>query len=35
MLKIIYKKIENENLDKFDFLVKLHDRAEILYSKSD
>ena len=29
------KKIENENLDKFDFLVKLHDRAEILYSKND
>ncbi len=29
------KKIENENLDKFDFLVKLHDRAEIIYSKDD
>ncbi len=29
------KKIENENLDKFDFLVKLHDRAEIIYSKND
>ena len=26
------KKIENKNLDKFDFLVKLHDRAEIIYS---
>tara|TARA_B100001057_G_scaffold238824_1_gene239077 strand:- start:567 stop:2624 length:2058 start_codon:yes stop_codon:yes gene_type:complete len=29
------KKMENENLDKFDFLVKLHDRAEIIYSKND
>ena len=29
------KKIEDQNLDKFDFLIKLHDRAEILYSKSD
>ena len=29
------KKIENSNLDKFDFLIKLHDRAEILYSKND
>jgi len=29
------KKIENENLDKFDFLVKVHDRAEIIYSKDD
>ena len=29
------KKIENENLDKFDFLVKLYDRAEIIYSKND
>ena len=29
------KKIENENLDRFDFLVKLHDRAEIIYSKDD
>ena len=29
------KKIENENLDRFDFLVKLHDRAEIIYSKED
>ena len=29
------KEIENENLDKFDFLVKLHDRAEIIYSKND
>ena len=29
------KKIENKNLDKFDFLVKLHDRAEIIYSKND
>ena len=29
------KKIENESLDKFDFLVKLHDRAEIIYSKND
>ncbi len=27
------KQIENENLDKFDFLVKLHDKAEIIYSK--
>ncbi len=27
------KKIENENLDKFDFLIKLHDKAEIIYSK--
>ena len=30
-----FKKIENENLDRFDFLVKLHDRAEIIYSKDD
>ncbi len=29
------KKIENENLNRFDFLVKLHDRAEIIYSKDD
>ena len=29
------KKIENENLDKFDFLVKLHDRAEVIYTKDD
>ncbi len=29
------KKIENENLDRFDFLVKLHDKAEIIYSKND
>ena len=29
------KKIENENLDRIDFLVKLHDRAEIIYSKDD
>ena len=29
------KKIENENIDRFDFLVKLHDRAEIIYSKDD
>ena len=29
------KEIENENFDKFDFLVKLHDRAEIIYSKND
>ncbi len=29
------KEIENKNLDKFDFLVKLHDKAEIIYSKSD
>jgi len=29
------KKIENKNLDKFDFLIKLHDRAEIIYSKND
>ena len=29
------KQIENKNLDKFDFLVKLHDRAEIIYSKED
>jgi len=29
------KEIENENLDKYDFLVKLHDRAEIIYSKDD
>ena len=29
------KKIEDENLDRFDFLVKLHDRAEIIYSKDD
>ena len=29
-----FKKIENKNLDKFDFLIKLHDRAEIIYSKS-
>ena len=28
------KKIENENLDKFDFLIKLHDKAEIIYSKN-
>ena len=30
-----FKQIENKNLDKFDFLVKLHDRAEIIYSKED
>jgi len=30
-----FKQIENKNLDKFDFLVKLHDRAEIIYSKDD
>ena len=29
------KKIENENLDKFNFLIKLHDKAEIIYSKND
>ncbi len=29
------KKIENENLDKFDFLIKLYDKAEIIYSKND
>ncbi len=29
------KKIENENLDRFDFLIKLHDKAEIIYSKND
>ncbi len=29
------KKLENKKLDKFDFLVKLHDRAEIIYSKND
>ena len=29
------KKIENENLEKYDFLVKLHDRAEIIYSNND
>ena len=28
------KKIENKNLDRFDFLVKLHDKAEIIYSKN-
>ncbi len=29
------KKIENKNLDRFDFLIKLHDKAEIIYSKND
>ncbi len=29
------KKLENKNLNKFDFLVKLHDKAEIIYSKND
>ena len=29
------KKIENENLEKYDYLVKLYDRAEIIYSKND
>ena len=29
------QKIKNENLDKFDFLVKLHDRAEVIYTKDD
>ena len=29
------KEIENENLDKFNFLIKLHDKAEIIYSKQD
>ena len=29
------KNIENDNLSKFDFLVKLHDKAEIIYSKND
>ena len=29
------KKIENKSFDKFDFLIKLHDRAEILYSRND
>ena len=28
------KKIENDNLDKFDFLIKLYDKAEIIYSKN-
>ena len=28
------KEIEKENLEKFDFLVKLHDKAEIIYSKN-
>ncbi len=28
------KEIDNKNIDKFDFLVKLHDRAEIIYSKN-
>ena len=29
------KDIEKESLEKFDFLVKLHDKAEIIYSKQD
>ncbi len=29
------KEIENENLDKFNFLIKLHDKAEVIYSKND
>jgi len=28
------KDIEKESLEKFDFLVKLHDKAEIIYSKN-
>ena len=28
------KEIEKENLEEFDFLVKLHDKAEIIYSKN-
>ena len=28
------KEIEKESLEKFDFLVKLHDKAEIIYSKN-
>ena len=27
--------IENKNLDKFNFLIKLHDKAEIIYAKND
>ncbi len=26
--------IENQNLDKYDFLIKLYDKAEIIYSKN-
>ena len=29
------KEIENDNLDKFNFLLKLNDKAEILYAKND
>jgi ATP-dependent DNA helicase RecG len=29
------EKIENDNLEKFDFLIKLYDKAEIIYSKND
>ena len=29
------KEIENDNLDKFNFLLKLNDKAEILYTKND
>ena len=28
------KTIENQNLDKYDFLIKLYDKAEIIYSKN-
>ena len=28
------KIIENQNLDKYDFLIKLYDKAEIIYSKN-
>ncbi len=29
------KEIETKDLNKFDFLVKLHDKAEVIYSKND
>ena len=29
------EKIENDNLEKFDFLIKLYDKAEIIYAKND
>ena len=29
------EKIKNDNLEKFNFLIKLYDKAEIIYSKND
>ena len=29
------KKIENQSFDKFDFLIRLYDKAEVIYSNND